>query len=143
MKRRDFITLRGGAAAAWPLATHAQQPTKLLTIGILGSGTPEVQGQWWVAFVERLRELGRIEGRNVAIAYRWAERYTEIAAEFVRLNVGIIVTEGGAAVAAAKWATQVIPIVFAAAGDPVGTGVVAKSGATWRQGHGLVDQYCR
>jgi putative tryptophan/tyrosine transport system substrate-binding protein len=129
MKRRDFITLLSGAATAWPLATHAQQPTKLLIIGILGSGTPEAQGRWWVAFVERLSALGWIEGRNVAIAYRWAEgrseRYTEIAAEFVQLNVKIIVTEGTNAVAAAKRATQVIPIVFAAAGDPVGTGVVA------------------
>jgi putative ABC transport system substrate-binding protein len=129
MRRRDFITLLCGAAAAWPLATHEQQPTKLPTIGILGSGTPEVQGQWWAAFVERLRKLGWIEDRNVAIAYRWAEgrseRYTDIAAEFVRLNVEIIVTEGGTAVAAVKQATPVIPIVFAAAGDPVGTGVVA------------------
>ncbi|MGY8663142.1 ABC transporter substrate-binding protein [Bradyrhizobium sp. UFLA05-109] len=129
MRRRDFITLLCGVAAAWPLATHEQQPTKLPTIGILGSGTPEVQGQWWAAFVERLRVLGWIEGRNVAIAYRWAEgrseRYTEIAAEFVRLDVEIIVTEGTTAIAAAKRATSDIPIVFAAAGDPLGTGLVA------------------
>jgi putative ABC transport system substrate-binding protein len=129
MRRRDFIMLLGGTAAGWPLTTHAQQPAKLPTIGILGSGTPEVQGQWWAAFVERLRVLGWIEGRNVAIAYRWAEgrseRYTDIAAEFVRLNVEIIVTEGTNAVSAAKRATPVIPIVFAAAGDPIGTGVVA------------------
>jgi ABC-type uncharacterized transport system substrate-binding protein len=129
MRRRNFITLFCGAAAAWPLAVHTQPPTRLPTIGILGSGTPEVQGRWWAAFVERLRVLGWIEGRNIAIAYRWAEgrseRYTDIAAEFVRLNVEIIVTEGGTAVAAAKRATPVIPIVFAAAGDPVGTGLVA------------------
>src|SRR6202140_3277825 len=129
MRRRDFITLLGGAAAAWPLATHAQQPAKLPTIGILGSATPEAQGRWWAAFVERLRVLGWIEGRNVVIEYRWAdgrsERYTEIAAEFVRLNVEIIVTDGTAAVAAAKQGTPVIPIVFAAAGDPVGTDLVA------------------
>ena len=129
MRRRDFITLLGGTAAAWPLATHARQPAKLPTIGILASGTPEVQGRWWAAFVEQLRVLGWIEGRNVAIEHRWAEgrseRFTEIAAEFVRLNVEIIITDGSLAIAAAKRATPVIPIVFAAAGDPVATGLVA------------------
>jgi putative tryptophan/tyrosine transport system substrate-binding protein len=129
MRRRDFITLLGGTAAAWPLATHAQQPAKLPTIGYLAPGTPEIQGRWWAAFVEQLRVLGWIEGRNVAIEHRWAEgrseRYTEIAAEFVRLNVEIIITDGSTAIAAAKRATPVIPIVFAAAGDPVATGLVA------------------
>jgi len=129
MRRRDFITLLGGTAAAWPLATHAQQRAKLPTIGILASGTPEAQGRWWAAFVEQLRVLGWIEGRNVAIEHRWAEgrseRFTEIAAEFVRLNVEIIITDGTPAIAAAKRATPVIPIVFAAAGDPVATGLVA------------------
>jgi putative tryptophan/tyrosine transport system substrate-binding protein len=128
MRRREFITLLGSAAAAWPLTARAQQPAKLPTIGILGSATPEAQGQWWAAFVERLRVLGWIDGRNVAIEYRWAEgrseRYAEIAGEFVRLNVDVIVTTGTAAVAAAKRATPVIPIVFASAGDPVGTGLV-------------------
>jgi len=129
MRRRDFITLLGGTAAARPLATHAQQRAKLPTIGILASGTPEAQGRWWAAFVEQLRVLGWIEGRNVAIEHRWAEgrseRFTEIAAEFVRLNVEIIITDGTPAIAAAKRATPVIPIVFAAAGDPVVTGLVA------------------
>jgi len=129
IRRRDFITLLGGTAAAWPLATHAQQPAKLPTIGILASGTPETQGRWWATFVEQLRVLGWIEGRNVAIEHRWAEgrseRFTEIAAEFVRLNVKIIITDGSLAIAAAKWATPVIPIVFAAAGDPVAAGLVA------------------
>ena len=87
------------------------------------------QSQWVAAFVQRLRELGWIEGRTVAIEYRWAEgrseRFAEIAAEFVRLKVDVIVTAGTAAVVAAKQATSVIPIVFAAAGDPVGTGLVA------------------
>jgi len=128
MRRRDFITLLGGAAAAWPLVTHAQQPAKLPTIGCLASGTPEIQGRWWAAFVEQLRVLGWIEGRNVAIEHRWAEgrseRFTEIAAEFVRLNVEIIITDGSTAIAAAKRATPIIPIVFAAAGDPVATGLV-------------------
>jgi putative ABC transport system substrate-binding protein len=129
MGRRDLIALLGGAAVTWPLAVGAQQPAKLPTIGVLGSATPSVQGQWYAGFVKRLRELGWFEGRNIAIEYRWAEgraeRYAEIAAEFVRLKVDIIVTTGTAVVAAAKLATSVIPIVFAAAGDPVGTGLVA------------------
>ncbi len=91
MNRREFITLIGGAAAAWPLAARAQQPAKLPTIGLLGATTPSVEGQRVTAFVQRLRELGWIEGRNVAIEYRWAEgrteRFAEIAAEFVRLKV--------------------------------------------------------
>ena len=127
-ERREFITLLGGAAAAWPLAARAQQAGKLPTIGFLGTSTPSAWGQWIAAFVQRLRELGWIEGRTVAIEYRWAEgrreRFAEIAAEFVRLKVDVIVTAGRAALAA-KQATSVIPIVFAAAGDPVGTGLVA------------------
>jgi putative tryptophan/tyrosine transport system substrate-binding protein len=126
LKRRQFITLLG-AAVAWPLAARAQQ-AKMPTIGFLGSGTPTSQRTWVAAFVQRLRELGWIEGRTVVIDYRWAEgrteRYAEIAAEFVRLKVDVIVTVGGA-VAAAKQATATIPIVFAAAGDPVGSGMVA------------------
>ena len=98
MKRREFITLLGGAAAAWPLAARAQQPAKLPTIGFLGASTPSAMSQWVAAFVQRLRELGWIEGRTVAIEYRWAEgrseRFAEIAAEFVRLKVDVIVTAG-------------------------------------------------
>src|SRR5262245_25862312 len=94
MKRRQFITLVGGAAAAWPLAARAQKPAKLPTIGFLGSTTAAAQSQLTAAFVQRLRELGWIEGRTVAIEYRWAEgrneRFAEIAAEFVRLNVNVI-----------------------------------------------------
>ena len=128
MKRRAFISLLGGAVA-WPLAAYAQQPAKLPTIGFLASATPETQGRLVAAFVQRLRELGWIENRTVAIEYRWAEgrpeRFAEIAAEFVRLEVNVIVTPATAAVVAAKQATSVIPIVFGAAGDPVGTGLVA------------------
>ena len=128
MRRREFITLVGNAAA-WPLTARAQQPAKVPTIRFLGAGTPLVWGQWVAAFVQRLRELGWIEGRNVAIEYRWAEgrdeRFAEIAAEFVRLKVDVIVTSGTPTVVAAKQATSVIPIVFATAGDPVGTGLVA------------------
>ena len=127
VRRRDFISLIGGVAVAWPLATHAQ-PAKLPTIGILGAATPSAWSQFVAAFVQRLRDLGWVEGRNVAIEFRWAEgrteRYTEIATEFVRLKVDVIVTTGGA-VLATKQATSVIPIVFALALDPVGSGMVA------------------
>jgi putative ABC transport system substrate-binding protein len=127
--RREFITLLGGAAAAWPLAAQAQQPAMPPTIGYLGSGTPATQGQWAAAFVQRLRELGWIDARNVAIEYRWAEgrpeRFAEIAAEFVRLKVDVIVTSATPPALAAKQATSVIPIVFATVGDPVGTDLVA------------------
>jgi putative ABC transport system substrate-binding protein len=128
MKRREFITLLG-SAAAWPLAARAQQTGKLPTIGFLGQSTPSAMSQWVAAFVQRLRELGWIEGRTVAIEYRWAEgrdeRYAQIAAEFVRLKVDIIVTSGTQQVLAVKQATSVIPIIFAAAGDPVAGGLVA------------------
>ena len=129
MRRRDFITLLGGAAASWPLTARAQQAGKLPTIGFLVAGTPTSHGQWVAAFVQRLRELGWIEGRTITIEYRWAEgrseRFAEIAAELVRRKVDVIVTSATEAIVAAKQATSVIPIVFAAAGDPVGTGLVA------------------
>jgi putative ABC transport system substrate-binding protein len=129
MKRREFITLLGGAAAAWPLSVRAQQSAKLPTIGYLGSGTPATQSQWVAAFVQRMRELGLIEGRTIAVEYRWTEgrteRAAEIAAEFVQRKVDVIVTSGTGMVLAAKQATSVIPIVFAATGDPVSTGLVA------------------
>ena len=129
MNRREFITLLGGAAAAWPRAARAQQQgAKLPTVGFLGATTAATWTFWVAAFVQRLRELGWIEGRTVAIEYRWAEgrpeRFAEIAAEFVRLKVDVIVTVGGA-VLAAKQATSVIPIVFAAASDPLASGLVA------------------
>ena len=129
MKRREFVRLLGGAAATWPLAARAQQFPKLLTIGYMGASTPSTEGQRAAAFVKRLQELGWIEGRTIAIEVRWAEgrneRFAEIAAEFVRLKVDVIVTAGTAAVVAAKRETTLIPIVFAVAGDPVGTGLVA------------------
>src|SRR6266508_4089342 len=128
MRRREFIAFFGGLAT-WPLAARAQQPAKLPTIGLLGSGTAAAQSPWTAAFVKRLNELGRSEGRNVAIEYRWgegrSERFAEIAAEFVRLKVDVILTHNTPPVLAAKQATSVIPIVFATAGDPVGTGLVA------------------
>jgi putative tryptophan/tyrosine transport system substrate-binding protein len=127
-KRREFITLLGGAAA-WPLAARAQQPTKLATIGFLGAHTPAMQSQWVAAFLQRLHEFGWIEGRNLTIEYRWAEgssdRAADLAAEFVRRKVDVIVTHTNPMVVATKQATSAIPIVFAAAADPLGTGLVA------------------
>jgi len=128
IRRRAFISLLGGAAVVWPLVVRAQQGTKLPTIGYLGSARLATESERIAAFVQRLHDLGWIEGRTTVIDYRWAEgrteRYAEIAAEFVRLKVDVIVTVGGA-VAAAKQATATIPIVFAYAGDPVGSGMVA------------------
>jgi putative ABC transport system substrate-binding protein len=127
MRRREFITLIGGAVA-WPVATRAQQQGKLPTIGFLGGATAAAWSPWTAAFVRRLRELGWIEGRTVAIEVRWAEgrdeRLAEIAAEFVRLKVDVILTGGNQAVAV-KQATSVVPIVFAVANDPVGMGLIA------------------
>ena len=127
MRRREFITLLGGAAA-WPLTARAQQPGKLPIIGFLGAN-PSIESQRVAAFVQRLRELGWIEGRTVSIEYRWAEgrseRYAENAAELVRLKVDVIVASTTPPSLAAKQATAVIPIVFAAANDPIGTGLVA------------------
>jgi ABC-type uncharacterized transport system substrate-binding protein len=132
IRRRKFLATLGGGAVAWPFAARAQQPAKLPTIGFLVSGSPSSHGQWVAAFVRRLHELGWIEGRTVAIEYRWAEgrteRAAEIAAEFVQRNVDVIVTSATALIVAAMQATSVIPIVFAAAGDPVGTGLVASLG---------------
>jgi putative ABC transport system substrate-binding protein len=128
MRRRDFITLIG-TATAWPFSALALQPGKPATIGFLGATTPSVWSLFVSAFLQRMRELGWIEGSNLAIAYRWAEGredlYHQLAAELVALKVDVIVTGGTAAVLAAKQATSVIPIVFATAGDPVGTALVA------------------
>ena len=128
MKRREFIAGLGGAAATWPLAARAQQTARLPTVGFLGTATPLAWGPWTAAFAQRLRELGWIEGRTIITEARWAEgrteRFAEIAAEFVRLKVDVILTSGGAVIAA-KQATSVIPIVFTVARDPVGAGFVA------------------
>ena len=124
--RRQFISALGGAAAAWPVAAHAQQARKLPTIGFFGAD-PAVWSPWTAAFVKRLGELGWIENRTVTIEYRWnggrPERIAEIAAEFIRLKVDVIVTASGEA-AIVKRMTSDIPIVFAIAIDPVGDGLV-------------------
>src|SRR5262249_20145756 len=127
MKRREFITLLGGAAATWPLAARAQQAARR-TIGYLG-GSASNSAHLVAALVGRLRELGWVEGRNISIEYRWSdgnpEPVTEIAAEFVRLKVDVIHTTGNEASLGVKGVTSAITIVFGVAGDPVGTGLVA------------------
>jgi ABC-type uncharacterized transport system substrate-binding protein len=130
MTRREFVALLGGAPA-WPLVARAQQPDRVAKVGFLGASwaSPSDEGQRLAAFVQRLRELGWIEGRTVAFEYRWAEgraeRFAEIARDFVQIKVDVIVTYSTPAVLAVKQATSLIPIVFAGAGDPIGTGLVA------------------
>jgi ABC-type uncharacterized transport system substrate-binding protein len=142
LRRRQFITLLSGAAA-WPFAAHAQQAEKLPTIGFLGA-SPSIESQRVAAFVQRLRELAWVDGRNVAIEYRWAEgrneRYAEAATELVRLKVDVIVTSATPATLAAKEATAVIPIVFGAVSDPVGTGLVASLARPGGNVTGLANQ---
>jgi len=127
MKRREFITLLG-VAAAWPLAARAQQMASPPTVGFLGAGSPATADVWVSAFTSRLRELGWVEDRNIKIVVRWAEgrndRSAEIAAELVRLKVDVIVTYSTEHTQIAKQATSIIPIVFALAADPVRSGLV-------------------
>ena len=145
MRRRDFIKVTVGSAAAWPLTAHAQQPAKLPTIGFLGQSTRSAASEWVAAFVERMRELGWIENRTVAIASIAGRRgatsgLSTIATEFVRLKVDVIVTSGTSQVLAAKRATSVIPIVFATAGDPVGNNLVASLARPGGNATGLSNQ---
>src|SRR5262245_46574780 len=113
IERRKFLATLGGAAMAWPVAARAQQTAKLPIIGLVGGAIPSTQGVWIAAFVQRLRELGWLENRTVAIEVRWTEgrneRYSEIAAEFVRLKVDVIVTQGTPATIAAKQVTASKP----------------------------------
>jgi putative ABC transport system substrate-binding protein len=126
MRRRQFIGLVGGVAVTWPLAALAQPVGRLPTIGFLGVDATAWR-PWTDAFVERMRELGWIEGRTIAIEYRWnegrPERAAEIAAEFVHLKVDVVLTNGSSA-PAVRQASAVIPIVFALSPDPVGSGLV-------------------
>jgi putative ABC transport system substrate-binding protein len=128
LKRREFITLLG-SAAAWSITARAQQqPARVPIIGVLAGGTPSSHGQLVAALLQRLRELGWIEGRTAAIEVRWAEgrveRFSEIAAEFARLKVDVIVTSG-LAVPPVRQAASTIPIVFAGASEPLAIGLVA------------------
>jgi putative ABC transport system substrate-binding protein len=126
VRRRDFIKVVAGSIAVWPLAARAQQPGKLPIIGFLGTDA-SAWSSYTAAFVQRLRELGWIEGRTIAIEYRWSEgrpaRNAEIAAEFVRMKVDVIVTNAFAA-SAVKQATSIIPIVFPLGIDPVGSDLI-------------------
>jgi len=144
VNRRTFITLVGGASA-WPLAAWAQQPAKAPTIGYLSGATPAAESQRGAAFVQRLRELGWIDGHTIAIQSRWAEgrteQFAEIAVEFVRQKVDIIVATGTPPALAAKQATSVIPIVFVAVADPLGTGLVASLARPGGNITGLSSQF--
>jgi putative ABC transport system substrate-binding protein len=128
MRRRDFITLLGGAAA-WPLAARAQQTGRVSRIGYLGNSSPSLERLLVDAFRQKLRDLGHVEGENLAIEYRWAEgrddRQPGLAAELVRLRPDVIVTTGTPGTVAAKQATGTIPIVFASSGNPIEGGLVA------------------
>jgi putative tryptophan/tyrosine transport system substrate-binding protein len=129
MQRREFITFLGGAAASWPLSARAQQPTKIPRIGLLSPFSPADTALWHKAFLRGLSDLGWVDGKNIAIEYRFAEGRNErlpgIIDELVRLKVDVIVTAVTNDTLAAKNASTGIPIVMAAAGDPVGTGIVA------------------
>jgi putative ABC transport system substrate-binding protein len=129
MRRREFVMLLGGAAVVWPLTARAQQSGKVSRIGYLGTSSPSLEGHVLDAFRQKLRELGHVEGENIAIEYRWAEgqddRLPELAAELVRLKPDVIVTTGTPGTLAAKQATSTIPIVFASSGNPVNAGLVA------------------
>jgi putative ABC transport system substrate-binding protein len=144
LKRREFIGLLGGAAATWPLAARAQPGAKMPILGFLGTSTPVGWAQWTAAFIQRLHELGWVEGRTIRIECRWAEgrpeRFIEIAAEFARLKLDVIFT-AGTGIAAAKEATSLIPIVFALSNDPVGSGLVASLARPGGNVTGLSTQF--
>ena len=128
MRRRDFITLFGGAVASLPLPARAQQPGKVPTLGFFGPASAEAWAPWTKAFVDRLAELGWIDGRSMNLVFRWAnghsDRFGDIAAELVKLKVDLIVTSGSTTLQTKKQTAE-IPIIFALASEPVATGMVA------------------
>jgi putative tryptophan/tyrosine transport system substrate-binding protein len=129
MHRRDFIRVVAGSAVTWPVAARAQQPGKIFRIGYLGVSSPSLEPHYVEAFRQKLHDLGHVEGRNIAIDYKWAEgqddRLPNLASELVSLNPDVIVTTGTPGAIAAMRATKTIPIVMATIGDPVGSGLVA------------------
>ena len=128
MRRREFVTLLGGAAA-WPLTAWAQQPGKVSRIGYLGTSSAPLERPLVDAFLQKLRELGHVDGKTIVLEYRWAEgqddRLPDLAAELVRAKPDVIVTTGSPGTLAAKRATDTIPIVFASSGNPIKAGLVA------------------
>jgi putative tryptophan/tyrosine transport system substrate-binding protein len=138
MKRREFIALLGGAAAAWPLAARAHQPA-VPVVGFLNGGSPDLFANLVRAFRQGLKETGYIEGQNVAIEYRWAEGQNDklptLAADLVRRQATVIVATTTPAALAAKAATTATPIVFFVAGDPVELGLVGSLNRPHRHDH--------
>ena len=127
MRRRDFISLIGGAATAWPFAAHAQQPA-MPVVGFINAASADGYAPELAAFLKGLNEAGYVEGRNVAIEYRWADgqndRLPALAADLVHRRVAVIAATTTVAALAAKAATTTIPIVFESGGDPVELGLV-------------------
>jgi ABC-type uncharacterized transport system substrate-binding protein len=129
MRRREFISVLGGAVLAWPLVARSQQPAKLFRIGYLRISSPSLEPHYVEAFRQKLRELGHVDGENIVVEYRWAEgqdsRLPKLASELVRLKPGVIVTTGTPGTLAAIQATKTIPIVMASSVDPVASGLVS------------------
>jgi putative ABC transport system substrate-binding protein len=129
MRRRKFVALLGGVVAAWPFAVRAQHGGKIPRVGFMGNSTAALESNLIGPFREGLRDHGYEEGRNVEIVFRWAEgryeRFPAVVAELIAANVDVIVTAGTPAALAVKKATSTVPVVMAAVGDPVGTGLVS------------------
>ena len=129
MKRRDLISLIGGAAVPWPFTARAQRTRKVSRIGYLGTSSSSLERRVLDAFRQKLRELGHVEGENITIDYRWAEgqddELPQLAIELVRLKPDVIVTTGTPGTLAAKQATDTIPVVFSSSGSPINAGLVA------------------